>query len=212
MLATRPMRLRRFMGRLTPTPARAPDGNTTLLIVQGPDGVEDTWLNPDLPDELWHETDLVHLQGPLTPDRLLFRFDLSDLPADAKPVSATLSLQVELWGEESFPGAAVVYRVLTPWEPGAATYDAPWSAPGLAAGVDYDPTPLDVTAVPDGGRLTLNVEGAVEAWQERGEANHGLVVMMEEDSHNQAHHWAYMSEQPDAVDRPTLHIAYEMPP
>ncbi len=212
LLVTRPIRVRRFVNHLTPTPAIVPDGETSVLVVQGPDLVDDTWLNPDLPDEVWHETDLVHLQGPLTPDRLLFRFDLSELPGEATPVSATLTLKVELWGEESFPGAAVAYRVLTPWEPGSATHGTPWSAPGLVAGVDYDPTPLDVSPVPDAGKLSLDVGRAVKAWHERGEPNRGLVVMMSEDSHNQAHYWAYMSEQPEAIDQPRLRIAYEMPP
>ena len=35
--------------------------------------------------------------------------------------------------------------------------------------------------------------------------------MMSEDSHNQAHHWVYMSEQADPTDRPALHIAYRIP-
>jgi serine/threonine-protein kinase len=195
-----------------PTPTLTRERESAVLVLQGPDAVEDTWLNPDLPDEVWHETDLVHLQGPLTPDRLLFRFDLSELPREATPVSATLTLKVELWGEESFPGAAVAYRVLTPWEPDSATHGTPWSAPGLVAGVDYDPTPLDVAPVPDMGQLRLDVVRAVKTWHERGEPNCGLVVMMSEDSHNQAHHWAYMSDQPEAIDQPRLRIAYEVSP
>ncbi len=210
LLATRPFRIRRFLAHLTPPPA--PETGRATLILAGPDVVADTWLNPDLPDETWHETDLVHLQGPLTPDRLLFRFDLADLPVDATVISATLTLRVELWGDQSFPGAAVVYRVLTPWEPAMATYNEPWSAPGLVAGVDYDPTPLDVAPVPDAGHLTFDVGRALVSWHERGEPNYGLVVMMSEDSHNQAHHWVYMSEQPDPADRPTLRIAYEVAP
>ncbi len=210
LLLTRPWRMQRFLARLTPTPV--PAGSLAALTLEGPDVVEDTWLNPDLPDEVWHETDLVHLQGPLTPDRLLLRFDLAGLPKGATVVSATLTLLVELWGEQSFPGAAVAYRVLTPWEPATATYNTPWSAPGLAAGVDYDPTPLDVAPVPDAGRLTLDVSQAVMFWRERGEPNHGLVVMMSEDSHNQAHYWVYMSEQPDPANRPTLRITYEVAP
>ena len=166
----------------------------------------------DRPDETWHETDLVHLQGPLTPDRLLLRFDLGGLPEGAVVVSATLTLRIDLWGDTSFPGAAVVYRVLAPWEPDTATYNAPWSAPGLAAGADYDPTPLDIVPVPDAGQLSFDVGQALAAWRERGEPNYGLVVMMSEDSHNQAHHWVYMTEQPDPADRPTLHVLYEPAP
>ncbi len=210
LLATRPFRIQRFLFRLTPTPAV--EMVSATLTLAGPDVTDDTWLNPDLPDETWYETDLVHLQGPLTPDRLLFRFDLSTVPPNASILSATLTMRVELWGDQSFPGAAVAYRVLTPWEPVAATYDSPWSTPGLAAGVDYDPTPLDVLPVPDEGMLTLDVTRAVAAWQERGEPNYGLVVMMAEDSHNQAHHWVYMSEQPDPTDQPTLRIIYEVAP
>jgi len=174
--------------------------------------IQDTWLNPDLPDETWQDSDLVHLQGPLTPDRLLLRFDLAALPTEATVVSATLTLRVELWGEQSFPGAAVVYRVLAPWEPSAATYNAPWSAPGLARGVDYDPTPLDVAPVPDAGQLALDITPALTAWLERGEPNHGLVIMMSEDSHNQSHYWVYMTEQPAPADRPAVHIAYKPSP
>jgi serine/threonine-protein kinase len=209
-ILARPWRLFGLLVPSTSTPAL--EGGRATLVIAGPDAVDDTWLDPDLPDEAWHEADLVHLQGPLTPDRLLVRFDLADLPADATVVSATLVLRVQLWGDQSLPGAAVAYRVLTPWEPGAATYNAPWSAPGLAAGIDYDPTPLDLAPVPDAGQLALDVSQALAAWRERGQPNCGLVVMMSEDSHNMAHHWVYMSEQPDPADRPTLQIVYETAP
>ena len=210
LLITRPLRLSRFLARLTPTPV--PEGVPATLVLKGPDVTADTWLNPDLPNEVWHKADLVHLQGPLTPDRLLLRFDLTGLPEGATVVSATLTLRVELWGEQSLPGAAVVYRVLTPWEPATATYDTPWSAPGLAAGIDYDSTPLDVAPVPDVGHLTFDVGRALMFWQGHGEPNYGLVVMMSDDSHNQAHYWVYLSEQPDAADRPTLRVVYEVSP
>jgi hypothetical protein len=36
--------------------------------------------------------------------------------------------------------------------------------------------------------------------------------MMSEDSHNQAHHWVYLSEQAAAADRPALRVAYEESP
>jgi len=130
----------------------------------------------------------------------------------ATVVSATLALRTELWGGQSFPGAAVAYRLLTAWEPQAATYNRPWSGPGLIAGVDYDPTPLDLSPVPDTGWLVLDVGQALVAWREEGKPNYGLVVMMSEDSHNQAHHWVYMTEQRDPADRPALHVTYEVAP
>jgi predicted Ser/Thr protein kinase len=201
--------------RLLPAPATSlppVEAGAHTMVFQGPEVAVDTWLNPDLPDEVWHETDLVHLQGPLTPDRILFRFDLSDLPGDVVIISATLTLRVELWGEESFPGAAVVYRVLRPWDPATATYSAPWSAPGLSAGWDFDATPLDLLPLADNAWIAFDVREALVAWLERGEPNYGWVVMMSEDSHNQAHHWVYMTEQPDPADRPTLRVGYEAAP
>jgi hypothetical protein len=235
LLATRPARIERYLASLTPSPfptavpTRTPAPSATpkptatseptatpepvlgptVLEVAGPEVCQDTWINPDVPDEVFHDFDLVHLQGPLTPDRLLLRFDLSDLPEGAEVVSALLTVKVELWGEESFPGAAVAYRVLTEWQAAEATYNTPWSAPGLAAGIDYDQIPLDIVPMPDEGYLILDVSEALRFWHERGEPNHGVVIMMSEDSHNWAHHWVYLSEQPAPADRPTLRIAYE---
>lgn len=210
LLIARPWQWRRPQAQ--PTPTLPLEGGRATLVVQGRDAVDDTWLNPDLPDEVWQETDQVHLQGPLTPDRFLMRFKLPSLPAGAAVVSATLTLRVELWGKESFPGAAVVYRVLVPWDPITTTYNSPWSTPGMASGIDYDPTPLDLIPVPDKGWLTFDVSRAVEAWYTLGRPNYGLVVMMSADSHNQAHHWLFTSEQPDPADRPTLRVAYTVTP
>jgi tRNA A-37 threonylcarbamoyl transferase component Bud32 len=211
MLATRPLRIQRYLARnaspATVAPEPRPGG--AVLAIEGPEVTEDTWINPDVPDDVFGDFDLVHLQGPLTPDRVLLRFDLSDLPEDAQVVSATLALKVELWGEESFPGAAVAYRVLTEWHATEATYNSPWSAPGLAAGVDYDSVPLDIVPVPDEGYLVFDVSQAFLFWRERGDPNYGVAVMMSEDSHNMAHHWVYLSEQPAPADQPTLRIAYE---
>lgn len=194
-----------------PTPTRTIPGSAATVSLQGADVVQDAWLDPDTPDENWHETDRVHLQGPLTPDRVLLRFNLDNLPKNVKVISATLTLRTELWGAESFPGAAVAYQVLTPWQENAATYNAPWTRPGLAAGYDFDSTPLDMIPVPDNGALTFHVTRAVQAWQS-GKPNYGLVVMMSADSHNQAHHWVSLTEQSDSTDRPTLRITYEAVP
>ena len=196
----------------SPAPSAAPATGIASLLLQGPGVTEDTWIDPDTPGEVWGTTDQVHLQGPLTPDRVLLRFDLSGLPAGARVVSATLSLRVGLWGDQPLPGAAVAYRVLVPWSQATASYDTPWSAPGLAKGIDYDSTPLDVIPMPDEGLATFDVSRAVALWHKNGEANYGLVVMMSADSHNQAHHWVYMSEQPDPADQPVLHIVYEATP
>jgi len=203
-----------LLGWFSPdAPAAQPTALITgraLLLLEGPAVAADTWLDPDGPDSNWADADLVHLQGPLTPDRLLFRFDLGGLPAGAAVISATLTLQVELWGDQSLPGAAVAYRLLTPWQGDTATYNTPWTTPGLAAGWDYDSVPLGMAPVPDLGPLVLDVTPAVAAWL-GGRPNNGLVVMMAADSHNQSHHWVMTTDQPSPADRPTLRIAYLTP-
>jgi hypothetical protein len=223
---TRSWRIERYLASLTPLPSPTavpadmpvpmaipePELGPVVLEIEGPEKVQDTWINPDVPNELFHDFDLVHLQGPLTPDRILLRFDLSDLPEGAEIISATLATKVDLWGEESFPGAAVAYRVLTAWDAAEATYNSPWSTPGMIAGIDYDQIPLDLVPIPDEGYLLLDVSEALRFWRGRGEPNYGVVIMMSEDSHNWAHHWVYLSEQPAPADRPTLRIAYEGSP
>ncbi|HEY4723175.1 MAG TPA: serine/threonine-protein kinase, partial [Anaerolineae bacterium] len=67
---------------ITPVPM-ASTTERIQLILRGQSVTGDTWLDPDTPDDFWDTTDLVHLQGPLTPDRILLRFDLSSLPANA---------------------------------------------------------------------------------------------------------------------------------
>ncbi|OQA14416.1 MAG: Serine/threonine-protein kinase PrkC [Chloroflexi bacterium ADurb.Bin360] len=192
----------------TPPPPASPE----VLVFSGPAQTADTWLDPDVPDSVWGQADLVHLQGPLTPDRVLLRFDLSELPPDAKVLTATLTLQVTLWGEESFPGAAVLYRVLTPWDSATASYNSPWMQPGLAAGVDYDATPLAIQPLKPKGPLHFEVTQTVRDWQHGAWANEGFVIMMSEDSHNMAHWWVSLSEQTDAQAQPTLRIAIQAPP
>ncbi|MBN1922563.1 MAG: protein kinase [Anaerolineae bacterium] len=201
-----------WLPMITPAAFSLPTESPHTIYLAGPEHVKDSWLNPDMPDDTWYTTDLVHLQGPLTPDRLLFRFDLRALPPATRVVSATLTLHVELWGDEIFPGVAVVYRVLTPWDPETATYNSPWHSPGLSGGIDYDHTPLDLAPVTEAGALCFNVTQAVRVWHESGQPNAGLVVMMSEDSHNMAHWWVAMSEQAEILTHPTLVIAYEAVP
>lgn len=56
------------------------------------------------------------------PDR---RGERMALDADVAIASATLTLKVELWGDQSLPGAAVAYRILVPWDAATANYAAP---------------------------------------------------------------------------------------
>jgi hypothetical protein len=64
----------------------------------------------------------------------------------------------------------------TPWRPSSATYNSPWSAPGLALGVDYDSTPADRVTLPESGAVVLNLTQTIISWQRRGRPGGGLGV------------------------------------
>ena len=205
-----PWRTQRYLARLTLIPITpAVEADRTMMIIQGPGLVDETWLNPDAPDAVWQPADRVQLQGPAKSDRVLIGFNLSRLPPDASNVSANLMLRVEPSGEESLPGKIAAYLLLTPWKPPSATYNSPWSEPGLVAAKDYDSTPVDLVAMPETGWVTLNVTRAVVAWQSQGRLTGGLVLMLTEDSHSQCRYWIHTTESADPAYRPTLRIVYK---
>ncbi len=207
LLVTRPMRVERLLSQIAPGLAAA-ERNT--LVFYGPGIVEDTWLDPDSPDEAWFAADTVHLQGPAKPDRILLAFMLTRLPPESTVVSATLTLRAERYGSEPRAAKISVHRVLTPWRATAATYNSPWSTPGLAPDRDYEQTPLDVQAMPAAGWVALDVTRAVSTWQSRGRIGGGLVVMLTPDSDPLSHYWVSMSEQTDPANCPTLRVRYEV--
>jgi hypothetical protein len=209
-LLSTPWRTQRYLARLTLVPVvPAVEADRTMLIIQGPGLVDETWLDPDTPDATWNTADRVQLQGPLKPDRILIGFNLSRLPPDATSISANLMLRTEPWGANSFPGKIAAYQLLTMWEPATATYNSPWSRPGLLAGQDYDPSPIDLVPMPDAGWVTLNVTRAVVAWQTQNRLTGGLVLMLTEDSHSASHYWVYTTDHADQAYRPTLRIVYK---
>ncbi len=197
----------RVLGWIAPQSLAA--GRNTLVF-HGPGVVEDTWLDPDSPDEAWLSADTAHLQGPNKPDRILFGFNLTRLPPEAVVISATLTLHVEPYRTERLPSKISAHRMMVPWRPSTATYKSPWSTPGLAPDDDYERAPLGVTEMPERGWVTIDVTTAVSIWQTRGRSGGGLVVMLTPDSHPQSHYWVYMSEQMDPIDRPTLRVTYEV--
>jgi len=205
-----PWRTQRYLSRLTLVPVTpAVEADRTMLIIQGPGLVDETWLDPDAPDATWNTADRIQLQGPLKPDRILIGFNLSRLPPNATNISANLMLRVEPWGATSFPGKIAAYLLLTPWKPSSATYNSPWSQPGLLAGQDYDPSPIDLVPMPETGWVTLNVTRAVVTWQSQNRVTGGLVLMLTEDSHSASRYWVYTTDHADQAYRPTLRIVYK---
>jgi len=188
-----------------PTPA--------VLTLQGGPAIVDTWLDPDVPDRPAAGDGKIHLQGPSTPDRLAYRLTLPQWPAHTDLLTATLSIYTVPWkAEENRFATVTAHRILIDWNPATATYDTPWSAPGLAPGVDYDAQPLTTVPLADllqhEGWLSLDITPAVRDWL-AGQPNYGIAVRMTDDSFGMAHLWVYSAEYEDSNLYPKLTLVYQ---
>ncbi|MFQ5858404.1 MAG: protein kinase [Anaerolineae bacterium] len=181
------------------------------LILQGAPAVRGAWLDPDLPERAAAEDPKVHLQGPSTPDRIAYRLVLPEMPPATEVLTATLSLYTVPWGEDNRYATVALHRLLRDWDPATATYGAPWTSPGLQAGVDHEAEPFFTLKLDEllssEGWLDLDVASAVRDWL-TGQTNHGVMLRMTDDSFGMAHLWVYTAEYPDPDLRPRLTIVY----
>ncbi|MBC7249607.1 MAG: DNRLRE domain-containing protein [Anaerolineae bacterium] len=102
---------------------------------------------------------------------------------------------------------AAAFRLLVPWEPETATFNSPWSQPGLAAGVDYAADPLGSDSLHGSDWIDLDVTGAVRAWLAHPDQNLGLVIMITAAPQG-AHYWVNTSDYPLPHRQPRLDITY----
>jgi len=183
-----------------------------ILVLQGGPAIVDTWLDPDLPDRPAFDDGKIHLQGPSTPDRLLYGVTLPEWPASTELLTATLSLYTVPWSPDNRYATVTAHRMLRDWDLATATYAAPWASAGLTPDVDYQAAPLTVitltTSLIEEGWLDLDILPATRAWV-AGEPNYGLLVRMTDDSFGMAHLWVYASEYEDPDLRPRLTLVYQ---
>jgi hypothetical protein len=136
------------------------------------------------------------------------------MPAGSQVVSATLSLYTVPWGEDNRYATIAAHRLLRDWDPGTANYTSPWATPGLQAGVDYEAEPFLTLALDDRlqaeGWLEIDVTAPVGDWL-AGQANHGFVLRMTDDSFGMAHLWVYTGLYEDPDLRPRLNLLYRRP-
>jgi hypothetical protein len=106
------------------------------------------------------------------------------------------------------------YRLLRDWDVKTATYETPWSTPGMEPGVDYESTPFITvtltTLLTKEGWLDLDITPAVRDWLAE-QPNYGLVLRMTDDSFGMAHLWVYTGEYEDKNLWPKLTLVYQRP-
>ena len=137
--------------------------------------------------------------------RSLLRFDLGDIPAGARVVSATLEIEVETntgGGDD-----ITVHRVSRAWTESFATWDNYgfflwWTTDGG----DYDPTPVGSFWVDSLGRKSVDVTSAAKAWIEAGQPNEGLILIGQGNGDLEKRY--YSSDHSDASRRPKLTLTY----
>jgi serine/threonine protein kinase len=171
--------------------AAAPQPILSTKVLQGSPAISDTWIDPDVPDRPAFDDGKVHLQGPSTPDRVLVRVALPEWPANTELLTATLSLYTVPWKPEDNRSAAVAaQRIWRNWDVTTATYESPWSMPGLEPGVDCEETPFITvtltTLLTEQGWLDLDITAALRDWL-AGQLNYGLALRLTDDSFGMAH-------------------------
>lgn len=196
----------------------------TLTI--GAPFAQDTWItsehpttlvDPVFPDLPFKDYSRVHLQfynGDL--DRFLVRFNLTALPPHARVESATFQIHAETWisnsGKNSlqraYPAEVSVYRIRREWHVETATFNFPWSLPGLAAGTDYDIKPLASQPIHDTTWLVFDITSAVREWIARPNENWGVMLKITHAPEGVAHYWIDTIESPFQERRPRLTIIY----
>jgi len=105
-----------------------------------------------------------------------------------------------------------VHRILADWDVTTATYETPWSTPGLAPDVDHASAPLITvtltTLLTKEGWLDLDITPAVREWL-AGQPNFGLALRLTDDSFGMAHLWIYAGEYENPNLRPKLTLVYQ---
>ncbi len=192
------------------------------LTLSGLDVTQDTWIDKDNPDLLYDPQDpdkmlkadyeQVHLMFWGFPyDRVLIRFDLERLPPDAKIEQAVFYHHLDEYTNvdlpESLPATISAFRLLIPWQPENATFNAPWSQPGLTAGVDYNSQALGSHAFHGETWFSVDITALAREWAAHPNENFGLMLMLTEAPQG-AHYWVDTSNHPLTERRPRLEITY----
>ncbi|MBN1992498.1 MAG: DNRLRE domain-containing protein [Anaerolineae bacterium] len=204
----------------SPRPSLAP--NQQMLTLSGPAVTQDTWIDKDNPDLLYDPQDSertpkaayaqVHLSYFGYPfDRVLIRFDLAQLPPNAIIHQAVFHQHLDVFINEDLPeplpATVSAFRLLRPWQADTATFNTPWSQPGLAANVDYDAQPLGSHSFHGETWVSLDITNLVQQWVIHPDQNFGLMLMITQAPQG-AHYWVDTSDYPLTDRRPHLDITY----
>lgn len=181
-------------------------------------GWRDTWITCHGPDGPFHLRTNSHGkkdQGELFMRHrsLLFRVDLSGIPAGSKILAARFLL-VRTEGRPRGANLVVAEPARVPWDEDANGYEySPgklWKAvSGLYYGEDGDFDPVYLAHGFTGGpALAWDFTHAVRYWVEEGRPNHGFMLHGQKNDYLRVH----LREAAEVRKRPALLVAYAPPP
>ncbi len=142
-----------------------------------------------------------------TKNYALLQFDLSNLPASVRVLSAVLQLELQNANIDSENPEISVHRILSEWDPISATYNTldgttSWSWPDLYASSPEGILPLTSTAA---GLREVNLTELIQDWADDGSSAYGLVLVANSGVNAAYFHSAEASNTNQA---PTLQIQY----
>lgn len=143
---------------------------------------------------------------------VLLAFDVSAIPADARVVSASLTLGLSNGSADAFP----LFGMTRPWSEGQATWFTsdgvdPWAAPGIDSTADHEATSIAEIPTTSGVvgpvQIPFNGDGValVQAWVDGSTANNGVVIL-----NHASDDTLFFAERnsPDASRRPALEVTW----
>ncbi len=187
----------------------------TLTLAQGTDGytgLADTYLDKWLPTQsngslskLWvRYEDVMH--G-------LLRFDLAALPANARVMTATLSLyQYGSLPDYALPMTIAAHRLLRLWDAATANWNqaavgSSWELPGASGSTDREIAPASTTKLnQSSGWAALDITSLVQKWAADPSHNYGVLLRGISDRGHQ--YSFYSSDFSTSAQRPRLVIEY----
>jgi len=144
---------------------------------------------------------------------ILLAWDISEIPADATVLTATIYLSAV----NVSSGPYFCDALLRPWDQTQATWNqatssTAWGAPGALAASDRDSVTLCTVSAPGLGLLSINLNtdgvAMVQSWVDGSVANYGMVISDSATSNGADFE---SSESGNAMDRPKLEIVYIVP-
>lgn len=156
----------------TATPTPTPTATLTTVRWSGDAAIEDSWLASDMPDTNFGSATLAWLR-PQAADNLIYRaVGLSALPPGTDVVTATLCLHASGNGA---PEPLAAYPLSRSWSEMTATFDSPWSQPGLAPIEDYVDAPIAGVHRETADQVCFDVTWLMQTWL-AGYPNDGVLV------------------------------------